>query len=237
MFPCNTQALEDLLAKHEATPLRSAAAVASAATPQRALPPALAVPAGSGKAPIRKESVNKDDSDEEWIGTKSFVPSGLEKQPECRNNMGPCENLSASEKKKIRDWPDRQPGLDSPNYSPSLGSLGSQASLDGTVQYQPQVPEFQPEPFEGDDGIPDIRDALAGRPQVGEHHLSPEAIRSRTKRIFTPRADGSKKVSEEIWNDWKAKGPRKKLLEDIFKRCGYDPETCLINLVHFCFGY
>lgn len=257
IFPCNTQALEGLLAKHEAKPSRSAAAVASAATPQRALPPALAAPVGSGKAPMSRESFDRGDSDEEWINEikssgatdvgklktpGASVASGLEKPPQRGGNMGPYEHLSDSEKKKISEWPDRQPGVDSPMYSPSIRS---ETSADGTVKYQPVVPEqavvpeYQAEPFEGEitGDIPDIRDALAERPRVGEHHLSPEAIRSRTKRIFTPRADGSKKVSEEIWNDWKAKGPRKRLLEDIFKRCGYDPETCFINLVYFCFSY
>ena len=86
------------------------------------------------------------------------------------------------------------------------------------------------EPFEADwDEIPDISDALAPRFKTHEHHLTPEAIRSRSKRIFTKRADGSKKVSDEIWNDWKSKGNKRRLLEDIFKRCGYDPETWFVT--------
>ena len=102
---------------------------------------------------------------------------------------------------------------------------------DGSQREQPVIPEFQPEPFKDEAMIPDIHDAFAPKPRVGEHHLSPEAIRSRAKRIFTPRADGSKKVSDEIWNDWKGKGKARRLLEDIFRQCGYDPETCLNTVI------
>ena len=110
--------------------------------------------------------------------------------------------------------------------SPNDKSPGS-LSEDGTQKQQPVIPENEPFDDGNWDQIPDILDASAPKPKLGEHHLSAEAIRSRTKRIFTPRADGSRKVSDEIWNDWKAKGSRKKLLEDIFKRCGYDSEPCL----------
>lgn len=120
--------------------------------------------------------------------------------------------------------PDRMP--DTPSQQPTP-SPKSQKNLDGTQALQPIA---EPEPFKDlglNDDIPELSDALAPRFQPGEHHLSQEAIRSRSKRIFTPRVDGSKKVSDEIWNDWKAKGKRRSLLQDIFKQCGYDPETCL----------
>lgn len=78
------------------------------------------------------------------------------------------------------------------------------------------------------DDIPEISDELAPKFQVGEPQLSPAAIKSRAKRIFTKRADGSKKVSDEIWCDWKSKGPKRKLLEEIFKQCGYDPDPRLM---------
>lgn len=49
--------------------------------------------------------------------------------------------------------------------------------------------------------------SVTKQPQ-GQRTLSAEAIRSRANRIFSKRADGSKKVSDEIWNDWKSKGPK-----------------------------
>lgn len=75
--------------------------------------------------------------------------------------------------------------------------------------------------------IPDINDKNAPRFAVGQHHLSENAIRLRSKRVFTKRVDGSMKVSESIFNEWKGGGRPKKTLEQIFKACGYDPEPCL----------
>ena len=99
----------------------------------------------------------------------------------------------------------------------------------GVVQAQPVIPEHvEAEPFEeyGDDDmdIPDISDDLAPKPILGAHTLSAAAIRSRTQRIFKKRADGTKKVSDAIWADWYSGGSKRKTLEDIFKRCGYDPD-------------
>ena len=116
------------------------------------------------------------------------------------------------------------PDLDqSPGYSPATPVSND----NGTVGKQPLIPEM-PE-HEHDDSlwedIPDMSDALAPKPQLGENSLSRDAIRSRAKRIFTPRADGSRKVSDEIWQDWHSKGPKKKLLEDIFRQCGYDADS------------
>jgi len=81
-----------------------------------------------------------------------------------------------------------------------------------------------PEPF---DGIFLVGDQKAPAPKVGEHDLSPAAIRQRATRIFTPRVDGTLKVSEVIYREWKGKGKEKKLLEQIFRQCGYSPESCL----------
>lgn len=118
--------------------------------------------------------------------------------------------------------PDRQVEFPSPEKTPTPKS---QQNLDGTQSVQPVAEPFKELGLQDD--IPELSDALAPRFHPGEHHLSQEAIRSRAKRIFTPRIDGSRKVSDEIWNDWKAKGQRRSLLQDIFKQCGYDPETCL----------
>lgn len=97
----------------------------------------------------------------------------------------------------------------------------------GTMNVQPMIPEA--EPFQGLesewDEIPDILDDLAPKFHPGQAQLSPEAIRARSRRIFQKRADGSKKVTDEIWNDWNSKGKKRKVLEEIFKRCGYDPDS------------
>lgn len=94
-----------------------------------------------------------------------------------------------------------------------------QSNGDGTITQQPVI-----DPLDWD-AIPDLVDALAPKPILGEAQLSEEAIRSRTRRIFTRRGDGTKKVSDEIWNDWHAKGKKKQLLQQIFKQCGYDVDS------------
>ena len=73
--------------------------------------------------------------------------------------------------------------------------------------------------------IPDRCDHRAPRPSKGEHTLSAEAIRSRAKRIFTPRANGTLKVSRQIYEEWNRRGSKeRKNLEAIFRQCGYAPE-------------
>ena len=81
-----------------------------------------------------------------------------------------------------------------------------------------------------------VGDATAPKFDVGDHHLSPNAIKQRSKRIFTRRVDGSLKVSEKIYGEWKSKGPARKTLEQIFKQCGYDPDSqlCLDQHVYLC---
>ena len=108
----------------------------------------------------------------------------------------------------------KSPAQASPVYSP-----GSVVNSDGTISSHPA------EPFEDLwDEVPDVSDALAPRPVLGQAHLSQEAIRSRSRRIFTKRGDGSKKVSDEIWDEWHSKGPKKRMLEQIFQQCGYDAD-------------
>lgn len=103
----------------------------------------------------------------------------------------------------------------------------AEKNVDGTITTQPVAePLIDGLELNWDD-IPDLTDALAPKPVLGQQHLTPEAIRSRSRRIFTKRGDGTKKVSDEIWNDWHSKGSKKKLLEDIFKQCGYDPDLWL----------
>lgn len=206
------------------------------ATPQRAE----SVP-GLGTQPVKSQEMldeEKQDSDEEWINRR--VPTQnheVAKKP--RPSSAPPNSppyyydgpeFTSSELKRYAVLPDRQPDCPSersetPVQDKHDGKQANKAPVlsdNGTMH----VPEPM-EPFEDTLEIPDIQDALAPKFRVGEHHLSPEAIRSRARRIFTPRSDGSKKVSDEIWSDWRSKGSKRKLLEDIFKRCGYDPETCL----------
>ena len=203
-------------------------------SPQQSLPAS-----ASAEVPAAfPETQHDSDTDEEFI-TKSnkeqvsnvYAPQGLvppqqpgpKPSPTSAPQVARVPVLSKSEKAADMVEPDRLPNPDSPNASPR-----SVSNADGTLQSYPGN-HTEAEPFkstEADwDEIPDIRDALAPRFKTHEHHLTPEAIRSRSKRIFTKRADGSKKVSDEIWNDWKSKGSKRRLLEDIFKRCGYDPET------------
>ena len=80
-------------------------------------------------------------------------------------------------------------------------------------------------------GVPDVRDATAPRPKVGQHTLSPEAIRSRARRIFTPRTNGALKVSRDIFAEWHGKGKPRKTLEAIFSQVGYDVDLYLSNEV------
>ncbi len=165
------------------------------------------------------------DSDEEFIDGHGFTggtPVGLEQKPKDGLTTPPWG-------RKLREvLPDRQPdsALDRAQSSPEKST--PKVNSDGTQTMQPLGVE--PEPLIGclQDEIPDIRDAFAPSFRPSEHHLSDSAIRSRSKRIFTPRVDGSRKVSDEIWNDWKAGGSKRRLLQDIFKQCGYDPETWLI---------
>ena len=73
--------------------------------------------------------------------------------------------------------------------------------------------------------VPDMDNMDAPRFEKHEHHLTPNAIRCRSRRIFTPRVDGSKKVSETILKEWHGRGQPRKDLETIFKQCGYNPES------------
>ena len=115
-----------------------------------------------------------------------------------------------------------------PKPSQSPNGLITQQPIIEPMEY-PENEPFEASGLDDDDDeldldIPDISDAFAPKPVVGAPQLSPAAIRSRAKRIFQKRADGSKKVSDEIWADWHAKGSKRRNLEDIFKGCGYDPD-------------
>ena len=94
----------------------------------------------------------------------------------------------------------------------------------------PKIKTAIPEDFDqpNEDEVPEFGNAEAPRYSKGEAQLTPNAIRCRAKRIFTPRVDGSKKVSDTIFKEWQQKGAARKNLEEIFKQCGYDAESCHI---------
>ena len=87
-----------------------------------------------------------------------------------------------------------------------------------------------------DSEIPEYGNMNAPKYEKYEHHLSENAIRCRARRIFTPRVDGSKKVSETVFKEWHSKGQPRKNLEQIFKQCGYDPESLSEHQLFFV-GY
>ena len=116
-------------------------------------------------------------------------------------------------------------------YSPSVASEqltcehGSDAGVPKDGDKSVPGDMESPGDFDLDLQVPDIQNKDAPRFQKGEHHLSENAIRCRARRIFTPRIDGTKKVSETVFNEWHQKGQPRKNLEEIFKQCGYDPES------------
>ena len=75
--------------------------------------------------------------------------------------------------------------------------------------------------------MPRLDDQTAARPTVGSPTLSKAAIRMRSQRIFSRRANGELKVSETIWTEWHQRGARRTMLESIFQQCGFDPVSCL----------
>ena len=82
--------------------------------------------------------------------------------------------------------------------------------------------------------IPHLSDTSASKPRPGEPTLSPGAIKQRARRIFTPRANGTLKVSQTVFNEWQKKNSKeRKTLECIFQSCGYDPDGVLLNMLRF----
>ncbi|CAK9080269.1 Uncharacterized protein SCF082_LOCUS38276 [Durusdinium trenchii] len=72
--------------------------------------------------------------------------------------------------------------------------------------------------------IPDIKDSSAPFFRVGEQQISNDALRQRAARIFKLRVNGTCRVNEEIRKEWTGKGRPRRMLEEIFKQCGYDPD-------------
>ena len=71
--------------------------------------------------------------------------------------------------------------------------------------------------------VPDLHGESAPKPELGKAQISEQAVRMRSQRIFRRRTNGSLKVSEEIFNEWHARGARRDMLEEIFLQVGYDP--------------
>ena len=72
--------------------------------------------------------------------------------------------------------------------------------------------------------VPDLHDTSAAKPKLGVPQISPQAMRMRSQRVFTPRTNGTLKVSQQIFDEWHSKGPRRTMLEGIFAQCGYSPD-------------
>ena len=125
---------------------------------------------------------------------------------------GAAEHLPGGEEATFADQDSVKEEVPSP---PRLSPLATPSPNSTMSDRAPEEPE---------NVIPDIR-AGVPKPQLGAPTLSPEAIRSRAKRIFTPRANGQLKVSAEIYQEWHKKGSKERRnLELIFKQCGYSPD-------------
>lgn len=140
--------------------------------------------------------------------------------------------------------PDRQPDevyeSDTPIPEPPASAVRCEVEDKDLFAPEPSLPKFDsaseqavssvhvsPHPEVAGDYIPSLDDQDAPRPELRSHTLSKNAIRCRSGRIFKRRADGSTKVSQEIFNEWHNGGEPRRALEQIFKACGYDPETWL----------
>ena len=62
------------------------------------------------------------------------------------------------------------------------------------------------------------------RPQPGCLHLSEVAIDQRARRLLTPKANGQKKLSEDVIAMYKAGGKSRKDFFNMFQACGFDPD-------------
>ena len=86
-----------------------------------------------------------------------------------------------------------------------------------------------------DGSVPLLSDKGAPQPKVGEPTLSKAAIDQTARRIFTLRANGQKKVSQHVWDEWhKGKGSKERMnLEQIFARCGYSHDCGLASISQY----
>lgn len=156
-------------------------------------------------------------------------PSGGDDEPVATPN-GDGPGMDQGDEMPVETPNSDGPGMDQPNHD-GQGHHSDEETpqVPSSVPYKNGAPDFD------EDSVPTLGDAAAERFRVDEHHLSPNAIRQRAKRIFTKRVDGSMKVSQQIFDEWKGGGTKKKTLEQIFKSVGYCPEPCLLKALVFFF--
>ena len=81
--------------------------------------------------------------------------------------------------------------------------------------------------------IPDLGDRTAETPVPGKIRISDEAIKARMRRIMTPAASGTLKVSQDIVKKWKSKGKARASLEALFQSVGFCKDRVgLTGLLH-----
>eukprot|EP00439_Symbiodinium_sp_Y106_P043222 s2918_g5.t1 len=77
--------------------------------------------------------------------------------------------------------------------------------------------------------VPDLHGESAPKPELGKAQISEQTVRMRSQRIFRRRTNGSLKVSEEIFNEWHARGARRDMLEEIFLQATFISEVEVIR--------
>ena len=133
----------------------------------------------------------------------------------------PCPAAATTEVKPAPSPP--PPACKIPVPTPARSRANDKAVV-SRVSPRKEPAQGQLEPFTA--AVPEIGDQKAKRPSPGECTLSPDAMRARSRRVFTPRANGTKKVSAEVFAEWhRGRGdPARRRLELIFQQCGYDPD-------------
>ena len=149
--------------------------------------------------------------------TVAAAESFPDRQPDCPESVQSSPAITATLEEEV-------PAFDVPEPPGEayLTPVSAKSGHQGVVPTTEMIRRDLNETFE-DIEIPELDDLTAPRDCPGEHSLTANAIRCRTKRIFTRKADGSAKVAESIFAEWHAGGEGKKTLESIFKQCGYNP--------------
>lgn len=139
----------------------------------------------------------------------SLATTNLKPQP----SMAPLVNAPTPPQEALAEAADRRLcASPTPNQSPFPAKVAV-TDADGCVRAK-----------EENDEIPALGDEFAVQPELGAPQLSKAAIAQRARRMFAPRANGKLKVSQKIFDEWHSKGKERRTLEEIFKRCGYDPD-------------
>ena len=64
--------------------------------------------------------------------------------------------------------------------------------------------------------------------------LSPSAVESRLRRVFTPNVSGAYKVSTQIVQQWRDRKKGRKNLEKLFQSCGFCVDRVFTKKYHRC---